>query len=259
MNSGPVPRSSNALLGIRIDSVDRQQVLARIAADVTRGTGGMIANVNIHAMNLAWRDSTFRSIINAADLVFVDGAGVALGARLAGVAVGPRMTPADWIDDLFRLCAQERWPIFWLGDVEEVGAAFWEAVRARHPDTPLAGRHHGFFEHFGPGGEILARAIALSGARILLVGMSMPLQEKWVARFRADLGPVVCLTVGGLARIYTGHIRRGPRWMTEHGLEWLYRLAMQPAYTWRRYLIGNPLFLLRVLMVRWGLLDPPSA
>ncbi|CAG1010654.1 N-acetylglucosaminyldiphosphoundecaprenol N-acetyl-beta-D-mannosaminyltransferase [Burkholderiales bacterium] len=248
---------SGKLLGVRIHSVGLVGVLAQIERCVQGNKGGLIANVNIHAMNLAWNDIRYRQILNTADLVFVDGAGVVLGAKIAGVTVGDRITPADWIDALLEICTRRDWPIYWLGDTEEVGEAFELRVRARHPQCPFAGRSQGFFDHYGEAGEALARRIRDSGARVLLVGMSMPLQEKWIARHLPTLGPMACLAVGGLARIYTGHIRRGPRWMTDHGLEWLYRLTMQPGYTWRRYLLGNPAFILRVLLCRLGLMRPP--
>lgn len=242
---------------MRFHCVNRADVLAFVDQRGESGAGALVANVNIHAINLAWRDARYRQILNTADLVFVDGAGVVLGAKLAGVRVGERLTPADWVDDLLRLCTRKGWSIFWVGDTDEVGAAFEQVLRARHPGLNFAGRHHGFFDHFGAEGEAVATRIRASGARIVLVGMSMPLQEKWIARHQATLGSALCLAVGGLARICTGHIRRGPRWMTEHGLEWLFRLAVQPRYTWRRYLVGNPLFLLRVIGVRVGLLRTP--
>lgn len=256
-NSGEARSVSSNLLGVRIHSVGIDGVLAQVAKCIEDEQGGLIANVNIHAMNLAWKDVRYRQILNTADLVFVDGAGVVLGAKIAGVKVGDRMTPADWVDALFEMCTSRHWPVYWLGDTEEVGAAFEHRVRARHPQCPFAGRSQGYFDHFGADGEAVAQGIRDSGARVLLVGMSMPLQEKWIARHQTKLGPMACLAVGGLARIYTGHIRRGPPWMTDHGLEWLYRLAMQPRYTWRRYLLGNPAFLLRVLLFRFGLIHPP--
>ncbi len=245
------------LLGVRIHRVNREELLAFILHRLAEEQGALIANVNVHAMNLAWKDTRYRQILNTADRVFVDGAGVLLGAQIAGVTLSERMTPADWIDTLLELCAARQWGVFWLGDTDEVGAEFERRLREKHPRCPFAGRHHGFFDHFGAEGEAIATSIGHSGARLLLVGMSMPLQEKWVARHQPTLGPVVCLAVGGLARIYTGGIRRGPRWMTDHGLEWLYRLAMQPRYTWRRYLLGNPAFILRVVLNRLGLLRVP--
>lgn len=248
-----------SLLGVRIDRADRAAVFDTLARLVERGAGGLVANVNVHAMNLAWQDPAFRNILNRAELVFVDGAGVVLGAKIAGREVGPRLTPADWIDELFAVCTQRHWPVYWLGDTSEVAAAFVARVHAKHPGCPIAGMHHGYFAKSGEESARVARDLAASGACIALVGMSMPIQEKWIDAHRKLLGPVVCLAVGGLARIYTGHIRRGPRWMTDHGLEWLYRLAMQPGYTWRRYLLGNPLFLARAFLARIGCLRVPDS
>lgn len=235
------------LADIRVHLVDRADVLAHAVAAVERGGGGNINNVNVHAMNTAWRDPAFRAILNGSDLVFVDGAGVRLGARLIGRRLGERLTPADWIDELLEICARRGWPVFWLGDTDEVGEAFERCLKARHPDLRFAGRHHGFFAKEGPESEAVVEAINASGAKLLMVGMSMPIQEKWVWANRDRLHPPVRLALGGLARIVTGHIRRGPRWMTDNGLEWLFRLAVQPRYTWRRYVLGNPLFLLRIV------------
>ncbi len=256
MRSPPYPAVE--ILGVRIHIINRADLLSAIARAVTTGRGGTINNVNVHAINMAYRDPEFRAILNACDLVFVDGFGVQLGACIAGVQRGERLTPADWADDLFRLGAERKWPIFWLGDTDEVGADFVRELARRHPDCPLAGYHHGFFVKNGPESDAVVETINASGAQILLVGMSMPIQEKWVWANRQRLRPPVRLALGGLARIYTGHIKRGPRWMTQYGLEWLYRLAVQPRYTWRRYLLGNPLFLWRVLLSRLRLGGRPD-
>lgn len=245
------------LLGLRIHVADRQDVLNAIIKAVETGHGGTINNVNVHAMNSAWGDAEFRHILNHSDLVFIDGFGVQLGARIAGIRLGERLTPADWVDELLDICARRQWPIFWLGDTDEVGADFEREIKHRHPTCPFAGRHHGFFAKTGSESDAVVDLVNASGAKILLVGMSMPIQEKWVWANRDRLAPPVRLALGGLARIYTGHIRRGPPWMTQNGLEWLYRLAMQPRYTWRRYLVGNPLFLWRIVLDRFQLNRSP--
>lgn len=256
----PAPNVSvgTKLMGVRIDSVRRSELLARIVSAVELGSGGTFSNVNVHALNIAWTDAEFRSILNRSDLVFVDGFGALLGARLSRIPIGERLTPADWIDELFDICVQRRWGIFWLGDTEQVGADFERELASRHPMCLLAGRYHGFFEKTGAANDAVVNMINQSGARIVLVGMGMPLQEKWISANRHRLQAPVHLSVGGLARIYTGAIPRGPRWMTDNGLEWLFRLAMQPRHTWRRYVIGNPLFLTRLALIRMAILKTPE-
>jgi N-acetylglucosaminyldiphosphoundecaprenol N-acetyl-beta-D-mannosaminyltransferase len=236
---------------IRVHRVFRQDLLDQIGHAVETGEGGNIFNLNIHAANLAWTDPEFREILNQADQVFVDGAGILLGAKLMGWQLGERLTPADWVDDLMGMCSNEGWPVFWLGDTEEVGESFEQKLREQFPKLIFAGRHHGFFDRSGQENERVLTMINQSGAEVLMVGMSMPIQEKWLHSNQHRLTPRVRLAFGGLARIVTGHIPRGPRWMTDNGLEWLYRLAMQPGYTWRRYVLGNPLFFLRLLAWRY--------
>jgi N-acetylglucosaminyldiphosphoundecaprenol N-acetyl-beta-D-mannosaminyltransferase len=76
--------------------------------------------------------------------------------------------------------------------------------------------------------------------------MGAPRQEQWLAEHAADLAPRVRMGVGGLFDFYSGRIERAPVWMREIGLEWVYRLLQEPGRMWRRYIIGNPLFLFRV-------------
>jgi N-acetylglucosaminyldiphosphoundecaprenol N-acetyl-beta-D-mannosaminyltransferase len=239
------------VMDVRIHRLDLAGFYSTIVRVVESGQGGVVSNVNVHAMNIAWEDPLFRKILNQSDLVFVDGMGVKWGGQLIGEDLGERMTMADWGWGLFDICQQRGWPVFWLGDTDEVGEEFQRIIIARYPDLVFAGRHHGYFAKDGEESDAVVQRINDSGAKILLVGMSMPIQEKWLWAQRDRLKGLVCLNVGGAARIVTGHIRRGPSWMTQNGLEWLYRLAMQPRYTWRRYVIGNPLFLIRLLSWRF--------
>ncbi len=85
-----------------------------------------------------------------------------------------------------------------------------------------------------------------TGAAILLVAFGVPRQELWIDGWRGRLEPPVCLGVGGLFDFYSGRIPRAPLWMREIGLEWVWRLLQEPRRMWRRYVIGNPLFLFRV-------------
>ena len=81
---------------------------------------------------------------------------------------------------------------------------------------------------------------------IVLVGMGTPKQELWADRYASELGGAVVWTVGALFDYVSGHTPRAPHWLADHGLEWIFRLAIEPHRMWRRYLIGNPAFLSRV-------------
>jgi len=237
------PRQS--LIGIRYDVVDRTGLFQAIEYAADNKLARNIMNVNIHAMNLAYEDPHLATVLERADMVFVDGTGVKLGCRMANMPVGDRMTPMDWLPELFEYCAKKQWPVFLLGDTEEMGKRFQQTLAERVPDCPFAGYHHGFFDRQGEENDRVIEQINRSGARILLVGMSMLIQEKWIADNSDRLNPSVRLATGAFHRVYSGDILRGPRWMTDNGFEWLYRLCVQP-HTWRRYILGNPQFLWRV-------------
>jgi N-acetylglucosaminyldiphosphoundecaprenol N-acetyl-beta-D-mannosaminyltransferase len=116
----------------------------------------------------------------------------------------------------------------------------------RYPGLHIAGTRHGY-----EAGTDAVEEINRAAADILLVGMGTPTQEKWIADYQDQLDVPVIWAVGALFDFVSGRIPRGPHWMTEHGLEWLCRLAAEPAKLWRRYLIGNPLFLWRVIRSHW--------
>jgi N-acetylglucosaminyldiphosphoundecaprenol N-acetyl-beta-D-mannosaminyltransferase len=102
-------------------------------------------------------------------------------------------------------------------------------------------------------------AINASGASVLLVAFGAPRQDLWLADLHDRLRPAVRMGVGGLFDFYSGRIPRAPIWLRELGLEWVYRLLQEPGRMWRRYVVGNPLFLARVLREALGGHDDVAA
>jgi N-acetylglucosaminyldiphosphoundecaprenol N-acetyl-beta-D-mannosaminyltransferase len=236
------------LLGVRFHLVDKAPLLDYIAERLDKKQTTNLFNINIYAMNLAYESESFKRIINHGDLVFVDGYGVKLGAKIANIPTGQRLTPMDWIDDLFNLAANKHAKIFILGDIDEELEAFKVELNRRHPNCELVGYHHGFFERDNEENDRVVDVINQSAANILLVGMSMPIQETWIANNSDKLKPSIRMATGAMHRVYTGRISRAPKWVTDNGFEWLYRFCMEPKKTWKRYLLGNPLFLYRIIL-----------
>jgi N-acetylglucosaminyldiphosphoundecaprenol N-acetyl-beta-D-mannosaminyltransferase len=114
----------------------------------------------------------------------------------------------------------------------------------RYPGLRIAGARDGYFKSHEE--QSVVDDINSSGARILLVAFGAPRQELWLKRWRSELEPPVGMGVGGLFDFYSGRMPRAPVWMREMGLEWVFRLMQEPGRMWRRYVIGNPLFLYRV-------------
>jgi N-acetylglucosaminyldiphosphoundecaprenol N-acetyl-beta-D-mannosaminyltransferase len=237
--------------GSPVHPVPLAETLAFIEACVGGGRRAAIYNVNAHAVTLAARDERLRRILWSAPLVFCDGKAVQWAARLLGGGVPERYTPPDWIDRLSALCEREGWGLYLLGAEPGVGAAAAGVLRGRYPRLEVF-EHHGYFDHEGPENDLVVRAINQSGARVLLVGFGMPLQEYWMDANLPRLEVNVALSVGALIDYLAGRVYRAPRWITDAGLEWLARLVVEPRRLWRRYLIGNSRFLYLVLRQRLG-------
>jgi len=240
------------ILGIQVDVIDQPQLLTEIDRLAAAQRPALVNNVNVHACNIAYTDPEFLEILNGSEVVFCDGFGVKLGARLLGKTLGQRMTPPDWIDELFKLCVRRRYCLYFLGDTAAVVSLFARLVKEKYPALRVVGQHDGFFALDDDANSRLMNEIQRLGPDIILTGMGMPRQEKWAQLANQRLGKGVVIATGALFRWYTGVEIRAPHWMTQHGLEWLARLATSPRKHFKRYVIGLPLFFFRILKQRFG-------
>jgi N-acetylglucosaminyldiphosphoundecaprenol N-acetyl-beta-D-mannosaminyltransferase len=169
------------------------------------------------------------------------------------------MTGADWIWGVASLCEAEGRSLYLLGS--DAGAAQEAAacLQRWYPRLDVRGAHHGYFQIGTPHSERVVEHVAEHKPDVLLVGMGTPLQELWVDHYFDQLDAHVVWTVGALFDYVSGRVPRAPHWMADHGLEWIFRLAIEPRRMWRRYLLGNPVFLWRVLGERQGRHEPEPA
>lgn len=225
-------------------------------AEVTRlvrRRGGIVLNVNAHCLNLLHEDEGLRDFFAAADVVFCDGAGVRLAARMLGDRLPERITYADWLPRLAALVEERGFSLFFLGARPGVAGEAARRLRRSHPDLKIVGVRHGFFDHRAGSPENEAVVAEINAARpdVLLIGLGMPLQERWLMENHRRLDVGVALTGGAVFDYASERLRRGPSLLTDYGFEWLARLLVEPRRLWRRYLLGNPLFLARLLAQRW--------
>jgi exopolysaccharide biosynthesis WecB/TagA/CpsF family protein len=238
------------ILGIPFAPLSPDQALSKAEELLERDAPAWIAVENVHAVNLACADPDHKQVLNAADLVLNDGKGILLGARLLG-----ERFPADLNGNVFnplilRRAADRGWPVFFLGAAPGVAERAAEKLMREIPGLQVVGTQDGFF---GPDGVPNAiEYIRASGARLLVVGMGMPLQEKWLHDHLAATGVPLGVTAGAFFDFQVGEVARAPGWMNRIGLEWVFRLIVEPRRLWRRYLIGNPLFLYRVIRQRFA-------
>lgn len=236
------------LLKTRFHKVNVQQLIECTVAAAKIGKKAIVSNVNIRAMNLSWEIPWYRDFLNKSDLVFCDGFGVLLGANLFGHALTSehRMTFADFIEDWILACEQQNVSVFLLAGKPDVADKAIAKFRAIAPNLQIQG-HHGYFEKSGAENDAVIEKINSFKPGILYVGFGMPIQERWIIDNLEQVEAGVIVPMGACLDFYTNTVSRGPRWMTDRGFEWLARLFFEPQRLWQRYILGNPLFLYRVL------------
>jgi N-acetylglucosaminyldiphosphoundecaprenol N-acetyl-beta-D-mannosaminyltransferase len=240
------PRPSSAIFDIPIDLAQPAELLRTISGWAAEDRTRRVMYVNAHVVNQSRVTPGLDLALQRADLVYCDGYGVRLAARVLDLPVPHRMTGADWIWGLATLCERSHQPIYLLGSEPPIAREAASQLRRWYPGLDVVGAHHGYFDLDSPHNERVIDDINAHGPSIVLVGMGTPKQELWVDRYADRLDGAVVWTVGALFDYVSGHMPRAPRWLADNGLEWIFRLAIEPSRMWRRYLIGNPIFLTRV-------------
>lgn len=240
------------VLGVPVHPIEVGELHAAILRFVRGRLRATVLHANVHAINLARHDPCVMRTFRDADLVFCDGHGVMLGARLLGHRLPAKITYAEWTWCLADLCAREGLSLYMLGSRPGVAAAAADRLRTRHPGLRIAGTRHGYFDMSVNADDNRSVLADVNAARpdILMVGFGMPLQERWIAANRHAIDAPVVLSAGAAFDYVSGALRRPPRWMTSTGFEWLGRLIIEPRRLAGRYILGNPAFLLRILRER---------
>jgi exopolysaccharide biosynthesis WecB/TagA/CpsF family protein len=233
------------LLEIDIRNTTMDEAVSWIVERAAYGERTSMAFVNSDCLNAAVAQRDYRAVLQGADRVLPDGIGVNLACRMRKIALVANLNGTDLFPELCKRAVAADLSIFLLGAGRGVAEAAAANVQALFPGLRIAGTQDGYFEETET--ARIVQQINDSKADILLVAMGAPQQELWIDAHRHDLEVPVCMGVGGLFDFYSGRIPRAPLWMREIGLEWMWRLMQEPGRMWRRYVIGNPLFLYRVL------------
>ena len=232
---------THRFLGLEVEEWSIDDLHEAIKSTVAHEASHEYFNINAHAVNLCFEDSEFYKILGSAHCVFCDGEGVRLAANWRGAKIPQRITYADWLPLFFPFVAENGWRIFFYGGRPEVLAVFLNKVNAQYPNLKICGYINGFV-----GEDEATRVIQNSAPQILMVGLGMPLQEKWIHAKKEQLGANVYLSAGAAFDFFSGIVPRAPLLMRKLGMEWLFRLLLEPRRMFRRYVLGNPSFLYRV-------------
>lgn len=231
------------LLGCAFDSISEDETVDLVFRWTASGdrTSHHIITVNVAILMMAKEDPKLQTAIEKADLVVVDGKPLVWSSRWLGAPVPEKVSGVDLMRRLLEAGNERGLSIFLLGTTQERLDVLERVIRARYPKVVIAGTRNGYFKP--PEWNEVARQIREAKADLLLVGMPAPFKEVWCEEHRDALATPAILGVGGAFDVVAGFVPRAPRLMQEAGLEWAWRLAMEPRKLWKRYLVTNSAFI----------------
>ncbi len=237
-----------AFLGVQIDNLTMAEAVDSIVNISEAGGSRHVAFVNADCYNIARKNPEYKRILQRSDITLADGIGVKIAGKLLRQPIKQNVNGTDMFPRLCEALAGAGKGVYLLGAKPGVAEAVAEWVNVNHPETKICGFHHGFYAKEEE--EAVIQAIRESGAEILLVAMGAPKQEAWISQNLERTGAKVGMGVGGLFDFYSGRIPRAPQWVREIGMEWFYRFMQEPRRMWRRYFLGNFVFLISVVAER---------
>jgi N-acetylglucosaminyldiphosphoundecaprenol N-acetyl-beta-D-mannosaminyltransferase len=247
--------------GIPVVNLPMHELISEIEGHVLRRESTHIVNLNPYHFLLGRQDAEFKTVCSRGDIVFADGIGIVLASMLHKKGIRHRYTGLDVMVDLCSLSAKKGYTIFLVGGQHGIVDQCASILKLYHPGLRIVGAleppHVNSIEEFD--NETIVRMVNEAGPDILFVALGAPKQEKWIEHYRDKLNVPIMMGVGGSFDIVGGRFPRAPRWMRALGLEWLFRLGIEPRRLAGRYLVGIPRFLLLVVRLKFRSLgDRPS-
>lgn len=238
-----------SLFGLKIEDTSLVDASASIIHDAKLGVRRKIYFVNAHCINIAAVNASYLCVLqDEGALLFADGSGMRLASRLAGFSLKDNVNGTDLFPLICRDAANAGIRLALLGARPGIAQRCADNMRSQFPDLNIVWTHDGYLS---ADDEVeVIKAINDSGAQILFIAMGVPAQEFWIARNANKLRVTTLLGVGALFDFYSGTIPRAPQRMRQLGLEWIFRFIMEPRRMFVRYILGNPVFIIRVLWRR---------
>jgi exopolysaccharide biosynthesis WecB/TagA/CpsF family protein len=245
----------HSILGVKINAVDYETAVERIIRAAHERRGFTASALAVHGLMTGALDEEQRYRLNRFDLLVPDGQPVRWGLNLLHrTGLRDRVYGPNLMHKVCARAAEEGLGLFFYGSTEEILRAMRKNLEVTYPGIRIAGMEASKFRQLTPGErDALAERIRSTGARIVMVGLGCPRQEVWGYEFR-DLLQIPVLTVGAAFPFTAGKVRQAPRALQNLGLEWAFRLCMEPRL-WRRYLYLNPAYVVLLSLQGLGMLS----
>ena len=229
-----------AVFGVPFFCGTMNEALQKIDDLVKSRKAHHVAFINAHCLNIAYKNNEYKQILHGCSAVFADGIGARIGAKILGCQVEENVNGTD----MFPLLAQKPYRIYLFGGAPGVAEKALKKARSINGKAEFVGCADGFFK--AKTEEELLKELTELKADLLLVALGVPKQEEWIHHHLDRMPGCTAIGVGGLLDFVSERIPRAPLWMRKWNIEWCFRLYCEPARLFRRYIIGNPLFIARV-------------
>ncbi len=238
------------LFGIPVEAMTMEQTLDLVDDVIKQRRSLQIGVINAAKVVNMDKDPELRQAVLSSDIILADGAAVVWASKLLRTPLPERVAGIDLMFGMFERGDQRGYRVFCLGATEEISRTVEEHLARDYPGLTLAGRHHGYFTEEEAQG--IADQVRDSKADILLVAMTSPKKERFLAKWMAHMQVPVCHGVGGSFDVYAGKVERAPETWQKLGLEWLYRVKQEPGRLWKRYFFTNISFIWMLLKAMLG-------
>jgi exopolysaccharide biosynthesis WecB/TagA/CpsF family protein len=228
------------LLGLPFDAITIDAAVERCLELCNEPSANTVITANSSHLCMMRHDPELASACRAGRIILADGMSVVWALRASGQSVPERVAGVDLMARLLAAAGERRLRVYFLGAKHEVVSTLVRRCLVQYPGIEIAGFHDGYF---GPGDHPrIIEKIRASNAHMLFVGMPTPFKETWVERHREQLQVPMIIGVGGSFDVLAGFIKRAPHWVQMAGMEWFWRLMMEPRKLWKRYLTNNSEF-----------------
>ena len=234
------------VMGVRFDNVTMDEALEQAKTHLSGQEAAYVVTPNAEILYEAMHSEELCSLLNAADLVLPDGAGVVLASKILKTPLKQKVAGVDFADNLLGLLAETGGTVYLLGSKPGVAELAAEKMLAKHPGLTIAGMADGYFKEEAP----VIEAINAVQPDVLFVCLGAPKQERFMAAHRSELQVKLMAGLGGSLDSFAGTVKRAPKWMIRCSLEWLYRLIKEPKRFKR--MLRLPKFLWAVVCKRIG-------
>ena len=232
--------------GLRMSNVTMAETLSLIGSMLEEDRLHTVYTPNAEIVMQAVRDPDLAALLNRADLLLADGAGVVLGSKILGTPLKEKVSGIDAARGLMRFPARQPLRCFLFGGKPGIVEKAAVHLLSEYPGVSIAGMRNGYFDESES--AAIADGISRSNPDILFVCLGAPKQERWIEENRGRLKCRVAIGLGGSLDVFAGTAKMAPEWLRRMGLEWLFRLVREPR-RWRR-MLDLPRFVWLTLRVR---------